>query len=650
MITNLLDQCSEYQADDMTMIAILFLPITNALLVIILTKNYSIKELLNALVKSHIVTFLFIALSTELLSAFNLIDFQHLLGLWVFLCLGVLCLAFTKSRVDMKVRLKSSHWMSQESIFMIGVILFILGSTLAAAILYPPNNWDSMTYHMARVSNWISNSNVSFYPTSISRQNYQMPLAEFAIMQLQILSGSDLFANLVQWVCFVVSIALGALIAEELSLDKRGQLISSVIIATIPMAILQSSSTQNDLVVSCFMLAFALFMLRLRISFTLTNLLYASLSFGLALLSKGTALVYCPAIGASLAVPILIHVWSNQGLLVRRIGFLSLVVLVAIVLNSVHYVRNYRLYGTLMPSGEEHFLNSDLSVSALLSNIPKNIALHLGTSSSQINWYTHRVLQLALGSQLNNPDNSLRGTLFSIIPYSRHEDLAGNPIHILALLFAFMSVFVWARKQENHITCYAVGVFLAGLLYCVCIRWQPWASRLHTPLFILCSPVIAIALSRHSNSVGRYIVLVLMVFMAFFSFSFALNNQSRSLLGQEWKAKDRMELYFANRHNLYKSYKDVMSVVAKTGASEVGLHLGEDDWEYPFWVFGKVHNIRFHHVGVNNQLKILHTDVRLPEYVIATTAIDNWCERKEYSLVYADRYVSLMKKIGPTPP
>ncbi len=132
--------------------------------------------------------------------------------------------------------------------------------TLIIALKSPPNNFDSMTYHMARISHWIQNQNIQYYPTAIPRQNYSMPLAEYGILHLQILSQGDHYANLVQWVSFIISIITSTLIAKELKVSPRGQWITGVLTAALPMAILQSSSTQNDLVVSAFCLSFIYFL------------------------------------------------------------------------------------------------------------------------------------------------------------------------------------------------------------------------------------------------------------------------------------------------------------------------------------------------------------------------------------------------------
>ena len=39
----------------------------------------------------------------------------------------------------------------------IALIIFVTGC------LYPPNTWDSLTYHLPRIEHWIQNKNLGFY-------------------------------------------------------------------------------------------------------------------------------------------------------------------------------------------------------------------------------------------------------------------------------------------------------------------------------------------------------------------------------------------------------------------------------------------------------------------------------------------------------
>jgi hypothetical protein len=260
---------------------------------------------------------------------------------------------------------------------MLFILLMICLLTLVTASVKPPNTWDSMTYHMARVSAWIQHGNVSFFNTPIGRQNYSMPLAEYAIAHLQLLSASDHFANLVQWFSFLSSVMLVSLIAREFGLDRQFQLFAAVLASTIPMGVLQSSSTQNDLVATMFCLAFAWGLLRLHGKSSYLSVLFCGLSLGLALLTKGTSYIFCAAMGTALGL---------RGLYLARIGSMGLgilrsftaIVLIALLLNSSHFVRNTQAYGHPLSSDvTEKQIAYHLRPALLAGNLMKNTALHL---------------------------------------------------------------------------------------------------------------------------------------------------------------------------------------------------------------------------------------------------------------------------------
>jgi hypothetical protein len=60
----------------------------------------------------------------------------------------------------------------------------ILAVTAAIALMAPPNNWDSMTSHLARVAHWIQDRDLTFYPTPFHPQLHNPPWAEYAILHL----------------------------------------------------------------------------------------------------------------------------------------------------------------------------------------------------------------------------------------------------------------------------------------------------------------------------------------------------------------------------------------------------------------------------------------------------------------------------------
>jgi general stress protein CsbA len=239
------------------------------------------------------------AASTELLSLFQAIAFPWILAVWsvASLAAGGLLLAGQRSRArESSPRAGHAKGGSRtpplprfERICIAAMIAMAL-LVAVAALAAPPNNWDSQSYHMARVMHWIQNGSVAYYPTHILRQLHSNPGAEFCVLHLQILTGSDLFAALVQWFAMVGSLLGVSLLAQQLGAARRGQIFSALVCATLPMGILQASSTQTDYVVAFWLVCLAnglLALLRQPRS-ALPLMLFTGAALGLAVLAKAT--------------------------------------------------------------------------------------------------------------------------------------------------------------------------------------------------------------------------------------------------------------------------------------------------------------------------------------------------------------------------
>ena len=202
-----------------------------------------------------------------------------------------------------------------------------------------------MTYHMSRVMHWLQQGSVDHFPTSNTRQIELNPWAEFAILQFQVLSGGDHLANLVQWLSMAGCIIGVSLIASLFAATARGQLLSGLIAATIPMGILQSSSTQNDLVVSFWLVCFVVFgILSVRErSVAWTALM--SLSLGLAVLTKGTAYVFAAPFVFWFFLQDVKRSWRHAA------GKYLLLGIIVLFMNLGHYQRNYQLFRNPLQSG-----------------------------------------------------------------------------------------------------------------------------------------------------------------------------------------------------------------------------------------------------------------------------------------------------------
>ena len=585
------------------------------------------RDLRLAAVRSYVVVFFAIAVSTEILSIFHAVTRMGVSIVWLALTLFSIGFASWRWRIFRpadavtRTQWRLSGRAAHEYVIALFIVVVLLVSLLVA-LLSPPNNWDSMTYHMARVAEWIQHGSVDFYPTSIARQNHSAPLAEFAILHLQILACADVYANLVQWSSLLIAVLLATLVAKEFRCNVEGQLFSGLFAATIPMAILQSSSTQNDLVVGVLCLSFAFFLLRFVRDAACEDAFFAAMSFGLALLAKGTAYLYCAAIALAIGVvPLLSRTtWRERW---RFLASFTAILVFALLVNAGHFTRNRALYGKVLVS-DPIVTNAERSVHVLALNAVRNAALHLMTPLDGLDRAIERGVGSLLGEELNDPKSTYPGSVFSV-SFSRHEDLAGNPLHFLAIASVLAALVFLKTPEKRSVLGWGVALILSAFFVCWFLRWQPWGSRLHTAWFLLGAPLVATAMEGLPRwRKGILICLALIFFL--YSLPFLVTNTSRPLVTRRRTSileSDRLSCYFTNRWVLHDDYIGAMRVVLAEGDKTVGLCLVDDDWEYPLWVLTGRHVSRgvpcFVHVGVTDVSRVLRESGDQEPTLVITT-------------------------------
>jgi len=562
----------------------------------------------NALLSASITWGVILTAITELLSVLHSITLPGLSLGWL-LVNGALVGLFLRS-----LRYRNSPPGHAESpknlpsfqrllLLLVCLIVLLIGVT---AIVAPPNNWDSMTYHMARVAHWGQDGSVAHYPTSFTAQLYQGPWAEMAILNMQVLSGSDHFANLVQWFSMIGSVVAASLIAEHLGASLRGQVFAAILCATIPMGILQASSTQNDYVVSFWMICLIhSIWLSLKEPKKQLLILKASGSFGLAILTKGTAYIY--------SFPWL--VWLSLVLIQQyrwRVWkpFLTLG-LPAVLINFGHYLRNLDLFGNPigLPTKANDVVketNDVFNISALVSNVLRNLGPHAAGPFGLFNHLIEWLIRLAhrlLGLDINDPQTTSAGAEFSLNNLPNFEDTAPNPWHFLLILIAVILFFrVTSLRKQRDLLLYCLLLTASFLLFCLLLKWKPWNVRLHLFFFVAWMPFIGTVLSRivdriRHEKIIEYSLLSLLVM----SLPLILYNESRPMLGEgNIFTTARTDQYFNLRSTLENPYRE--AVRQTNHCSSVGLFLREDSWEYPLWILLHSQNpaAQIQHILVDN--------------------------------------------------
>lgn len=537
---------------------------------------------------------------TEVLSLFNLLNVTWLSILWGATAIALACAVF---RGPNPQPVKPDYNLPAFLIFLGGAVGSIVILTGITALVAPPNNWDSMTYHMSRVMHWMQNRSVAHYPTHILRQIELNPWAEFAIANFQILSGGDRLANLVQWFSMVGCITGVTLIAGKLGADRKGEVFAAVVAATIPMGILQASSSQNDYVVSFWLVCFVYFGFLFKEKPGWSSALALGGSLGLAVLTKATAYLY--------AFPFL--VWFTLSSLKssksRAVTYGALILIVVMALNAGHYARNYATFGNILSSGDTRYSNEAHTVGSLISNASRNIALHMVTPFDAVNDLTmsgFRWLHTTLSLDINDPRTTWPGQRFAFNKPSIHEDRTGNLLH--ALLICASLVLVLSRKkirQKPDMLPYVLSLMIAFALFCFYLKWQEWGNRLHLPLFVLWSPIIASAFAEIGHV---WIAKIVMAILVICSLPYLLCNESRPLMSHSEKPSifgaARIDQYFINNPGLERDYYGIAQHLKSIGCNNIALQAGIDTWEYPLWMLiqQESHQMpRIEHINVTNK-------------------------------------------------
>ncbi len=127
--------------------------------------------------------------------------------------------------------------------------LAVLAYELVLALTVPPNNWDALTYHLARAAAWAGHGGIYWIPNApTGRLNEFQPLAEQGILYLIVATGSGALFALPQYVAELAILVAVYGSARRLGFPVRAAAFSAFLFATFTLVALEATTAQNDLV------------------------------------------------------------------------------------------------------------------------------------------------------------------------------------------------------------------------------------------------------------------------------------------------------------------------------------------------------------------------------------------------------------------
>jgi hypothetical protein len=482
-----------------------------------------------------------------------------------------------------------------------------IAAELIIAVLSPPNNFDSQTYHLPKIEHWVAQRDVSFYPTAIDRQLAMAPGAEYLLLQLRLLSGGDGLYNLVQLAAGIGAALLASRVVSQLGGSVRAQLFTAFVVCTTPMVALESTSTQTDLVVAAWVAALA--------TLVLDELSRRTPGYGAALIGLAAGLtVLTKATGVLGAGPLLL-VWlaaqARRGV-PRAARVALLAALLALAVAGPYLGRTTAQYGSpLGPPDQRDAISMQrhdpLAVLVNALRIGQTVLQVPSDSLNAASATAVRAVSRTLGVDPDDRSITFWGATFPVRAWPPNEDKASFPAEALLVLVGAGLLLIRPRPGatagHNRLTGqYAAVFWLATALYLTTVKWQPWGNRLVLFLLVLGAPLAGVWLAgvfpgrpagapapAAARPAARAVVsgfaAVALVISCCAGWLAVGYGWPRRLVGDgSVFTESRLPARFRSRPTWLDRYEWAAAAVRRSGAHRVGLVEGYDSWEYPWWL------------------------------------------------------------------
>ena len=430
-------------------------------------------------------TFLFAL--TEVLSFFTAITASNLLIAWgIFLIIvGGYCLArreILKNKINTlkktAVSLYSGNGNAVKAMI-IFIAFFMIYRTIIAIITAVPYDSDVMAYHLSRIGYWIQHQSVAHFDTFDLRHLRAPVFAEYINLHVFLITGGDLFANMVQNLSAYGCLFLIYGIIRKLGCGIKWALFGCILALSMNNFAGESVTAEVDLAAAFYLmpLTYLIIDVLYQTKLNIFQFVLLGLSSGLIYITKSNA---CAPAAVIIIYVILVKIFQKNFKIIP-LGIISLIFIAAIV--SPTFYRNYKTFnGDFMAKGwVGNIAIATSSPKYIFVNVIKNL-IHLGFErNKQIINEGMAVLCRRLNVNINDPKIRFGSEPFRF-DYSLRFAGAGSA-HIVMPLF-FITIFIsiaYCIKRRTKTDGLMFALILSMFAILIALRWQPWGGGLLLP-------------------------------------------------------------------------------------------------------------------------------------------------------------------------
>jgi hypothetical protein len=443
-------------------------------------------------------------------------------------------------------------------VFILSGALFVLN--LITVIVYPPNNWDSMTYHLPRIYFYFTQGDLGHFFTPNERQvffPFNATLLQFPVVQYGLSDRFFSLINLIAW--SVIGITLYRL--SYFVVRNSYVVLLSVFFGLTGTAVLaQTTTTNNDILLACALLTAVYFIFLWTKYYHNTLLFFAFSAAGIAAGTKVTVAFFIPGFVLFFLYALLRKnrrpdFQKYLSKINWKIVFASVILMLILAMPS--YYINYRETKHLSAPEQNIYVNNKnnylktaeqnllgMTVQVLLNPI----ALLSYDIFSVYDYFSGTAYKHTIPYHINSLVDkvwlqkkwdrklSFGSDYFFDHFISKHlvEDEVWYGFAVYLITIGLIFILAGKSKFKNELPYIRFLIFIcffSYLSYGTLMRWQPWSSRFLIPAYLLIIPVLAAFLKDFLSYRYSRIIIYLFILLVFFdSVSYIFFNQRRPLI------------------------------------------------------------------------------------------------------------------------
>lgn len=565
------------------------------------------KSPFNKILYSILILISQVILTFEALSVFKAISPAGVLACNMVVCVVAIVISKDKIGIEILKQVQNEvigkyfNALRSDRVLLILSVLFCFCAVISLyfAIFVPANDADTLSYRLTRVAFWLANGSLEHYE-SVSLRALVFPInAELMMLWSMVFVKRDYFTIFPAFLSYFGCLGVIGAYLNTLKISPERILWVLLIVASLPIMILEASSCQSDLFVGFLLFSsFYLFYVGLKDD-DRRAVLFSALAYGIALGAKSTAILFIPAF-----VVVFILLAKKFNKYRYLLNFLFWLIPAFMLLSAYNYLLNYQGFGNFLGSASIVNDHVKMEPGRFVSSLPLYAVRFADFSGIDLIEYINPFISKM--ADMPNFAQAITSGPFKGFNYKIHENYSGYGFLGYLLIFPVVAFALTklraSGKRSFHLG--ICGVFLVLFFFTIAfvMGFSVWNIRYFATAIVLSAPVTVFS---YRKKLSFYKLLIALI-VAFNYIVIPLNISGKPFFSVGGKSRSelrlRNELDFSVYWRAYYPLKYAKQIIPD--GSSIGLVFNEGDIIYPFFEANpswKIHSVRYEKLVEQNR-------------------------------------------------